>query len=90
MLEPVERSNLSECQTVEGVILKNVKPGGWHNGCTFIFCPSDCKFESEPSPTSADAFGEVTGCPAGCQEVSTSSTRAGSWVMYITFTSTKK
>ena len=30
------------------------------NGSAFVFC--DCPFESEPSPTSADACGEVTGC----------------------------
>ena len=44
----------------------------------------------EPSPTSADACGEVNDCAAGCQEVGTFSTRGGSQGMYITFTSTLK
>ena len=38
------------------------KPGRWHNGSAFVFCPGDCFFESEPSPTSAHTCGEVTGC----------------------------
>ena len=38
------------------------QPGCWHNGSAFVFCPGDCPFESEPSPTSAHACGEVTGC----------------------------
>ena len=25
-------------------------PGRWHNGSTFVLCPGDCLFESEPSP----------------------------------------
>ena len=33
-----------------------------HNGSVFVFCPVDCPFESEPSPTSAHECGEVTGC----------------------------
>ena len=31
----------------------------------FVFCGGDCPFES-----SADTYGEVTRCDAGCQEVS--------------------
>ena len=65
-------------------------PGRWHNGSTFVLCLGDCPFESKPSPTSADAYGEVTGCAAGHQEIGTCSTRDGSQGMYITFTSTKK
>ena len=34
----------------------------WHNGSAFVFCSCGCTFESEPSPTSAHACGEVTGC----------------------------
>ena len=34
--------------------------------------------------------GKVTGCNAGCQEVSGCSTRGGSQGIYITFTSAKK
>ena len=37
-------------------------PGRWHNGSAFVFCSCGCTFESEPSPTSAHACGEVTGC----------------------------
>ena len=36
--------------------------GRWHNGSAFVFCPGDCLFKSDPSPTSAHACGEVTGC----------------------------
>ena len=64
--------------------------GHWHNGRAFVFCPGDCLFKSEPSPTSADACGEVTGCTVCHQEVGMCSTRGGSQGMYITFTSTKK
>ena len=39
-----------------------LKPGRWHNGSAFVFCSCGCTFESEPSPTSAHACGEVTGC----------------------------
>ena len=39
-----------------------VVPGRWHNGSAFVFCSCGCTFESEPSPTSAHACGEVTGC----------------------------
>ena len=49
----------------------------------------NCPFEYEPSPTSTDACGEVTGCAACCQEVSRCNTRGGSQGMYITFASTK-
>ena len=44
--------------------VKNIvnKPGRWHNGSAFVFCSCGCTFESEPSPTSAHACGEVTGC----------------------------
>ena len=38
----------------------------------------DCPFKSEPSPTYADACGEVTGCAADCQKFSMCSTRGGS------------
>ena len=44
------------------------KPGCWHNGSAFIFCPGDCLFESEPSPTSVDACEEVTGRDSSNQE----------------------
>ena len=47
-------------------------------------------FESEPTTTSADACGEVTGCNAGHQEVGRCSTRGGSQGMYITFASAKQ
>ena len=40
------------------------KPDRSHNGRAFIFCPGDCLFESEPSPTSADACGKVAVMPA--------------------------
>ena len=36
--------------------------GPWHIGSAFVFCPGDCLFESKPSPTSANACGEVTSC----------------------------
>ena len=49
----------------------------------------DCLFKSEPSPTSADACGEVTSCNAGYKEVGRCSTKGGSSGMYITFTSAK-
>ena len=54
----------------------------------FIFCVGD-PFESEPTPTSADKCGEVTGCDASHQEVSRWNTWDGSQGMYITFASTK-
>ena len=38
-----------------------IQPGRWHNGSAFVYCPGDCLFESEPSPTSAHACREVTG-----------------------------
>ena len=41
---------------------KMAEPGHWHNGSAFVFCLCGCTFESEPSPTSAHACGEVTGC----------------------------
>ena len=47
-------------------------------GSAFVFCPSEYPFESEPSPTFADACGEVTDCTAGCQEAGMYSTRGGS------------
>ena len=34
-----------------------IVPAGW-----FVFYPGNCSFESESSPTSAHACGEVTGC----------------------------
>ena len=40
----------------------NKQPGRLHNGSTFVFCSCGCPFESKPSPTSAHACGEVTGC----------------------------
>ena len=39
-----------------------LKPGCWHTGNAFVFCPGDCPFKYEPSPSSAHACGEVTGC----------------------------
>ena len=60
------------------------EPGRWHNGSAFVFCSCGCTFESEPSPTSAHAYGEVTGC--ACSKCST---RGESWGMYITFASAK-
>ena len=45
-------------------------PARWHNGRGFVFCLGDCPFESEPTPTFADACEEVTGWDAGCQKVS--------------------
>ena len=45
-------------------------------------CTSDHLFESEPSPTSAVACGEVTGGVASRQEVGTCSTRSESQGMY--------
>ena len=56
----------------------------------FVFCAGDCPFESESSPTCADAYGEVTNCNANFQEVSKCSTRGGSWGMCITFASEKQ
>ena len=50
----------------------------------------DYLFESEPSPTSANACGEVTGSTAAHQEVGMCSTRGDSWGIYITFASAKK
>ena len=38
------------------------QPGRWHNGSAFVFFSCGCTFKSEPSPTSAHACGEVTGC----------------------------
>ena len=46
-------------------------------------CVGDCPFASGPSPTSADASGEVSDCAAGYQEVSMCSTRGESRGMYI-------
>ena len=43
----------------------------------------------EPTPASADACGEVTGCNVSCQEVSRCGTRGGSPGMYIAFASAK-
>ena len=37
-------------------------PGRWHNGSAFVFCQGDCPFKSEPSSTSAHAYGKVTDC----------------------------
>ena len=65
------------------------KLGCWHNGSTFVFCVGDCPFEFEPTSTSADVSGEVTGCDTSCQEVSRCSTRGISQRMYITFASAK-
>ena len=56
----------------------------------FVFCPGDCPFKSEPTPTSADACGEGTDCDAGCQKVSRCSNRGRSWEIYITFASAKQ
>ena len=55
-------TQLSVCQKH----LKNkvliLRPGRWHNGSAFVFCLSDWRFESKPSPSSADACEEVTSC----------------------------
>ena len=40
------------------------QPCHWHIGSAFIFCPGNCPFKSEPTPTSTDACGEVTSCTA--------------------------
>ena len=48
------------------------------------------KILMRPSPTSADACGEVTGFDASCQEVGICSTRGGSQGMYIIFAFTKQ
>ena len=37
-------------------------PGRWHNGSACVLDLGDCSFKSEPSPTSAHACREVTGC----------------------------
>ena len=55
-----------------------IKPSHWHNGSAFTFCPGDCPFKSELNPTSAYVCGEVIGCDAGWQEVSSCSTIFGS------------
>ena len=34
-----------------------------------IKCPGDCPFESEPSPTTTDACGEVTGCASAAKRL---------------------
>ena len=65
-------------------------PGRWPNASTFVFCPGDCPFKCKPSPTSADACGEVTGCDASHQKVGMCSSKGGSQGMYITFTPAKK
>ena len=70
--------------------LQRISRVGSHNSSAFIFCAGDCPFKSEPTPTSADACGEVTRCNAGCQEVSRYSTRGGSQGIYITFASAKQ
>ena len=54
-----------------------VEPGRWHNGSAFVFCSCGCTFETEPSPTSAHACGEVT----------RGEVNLGEW--YITFASAK-
>ena len=66
------------------------KPGRWHSGSTFVFCPGDCLFKSKPSPTYAHACGEVTGCIAGCQESVGVAPEVDLGGMYITFASAKK
>ena len=50
------------CKTFNILSSDTFKPGRWHNGSAFVFCSCGCTFESEPSPTSAHACGEVTGC----------------------------
>ena len=59
-------------------------------GAVFVFCPGDCPFKSEPSPTSADTCREVTGYTVGCQEVGMCSIRGGSQGMYIIHSLPKK
>ena len=75
---------------------------GWVLSYFCLFCRSECNVHSprstsgwviallNPSPTSANACGEVTGCAADHQKVSKCSTRGGSLGMYITLVSTKK
>ena len=72
------------------VSIINDKKGRWPNGSAFFFYLGDCPFESDPSPYSADASGEVTGSAVSCQEVSRCSTIGGSLGMYIIFAPTKK
>ena len=47
---------------INKLTLRVSQPGRWHNGSVFVFCSCSCTFKSEPSPTSAHACGEVTGC----------------------------
>ena len=56
---------LPPARTLRRFHLNNKKSNilsSWHNGSAFVFCSCRCTFESEPSPTSAHACGEVTGC----------------------------
>ena len=69
----------------EWILSKNIQkkwpqngPLSCFDGSAFVFCPGDYPFKSVPTPTSADACGEVTGCAASHQEVSTFNTRGGS------------
>ena len=61
----------------------------WHNGSAFVFCSCGCTFESEPSPTSAHACGEVTGYVPAAKRSASVAPRGESWGMYITFASAK-
>ena len=76
-------NGLHQCSDDCNVKNPVTRPGRWHNGSTFVFCADDCPVESEPTPTSAHACGEVTGFDDGHQEVSRCSNRGGSWRMYI-------
>ena len=80
--------NLSFSQITVLIYIYNIKPGRWHNGSAFVFCSCGCTFESEPSPTSAHACGEVTSCAPAAKRSASGSTRGESWGMYITFAST--
>ena len=60
-----------------------------NNGTVFVFSAGARPFDPEPIPTSAYAFGEVTGHHAGYLEVSRCCTRGQSQGMYITFASIK-
>ena len=71
------------------VTVHTCKAGGWDNGSAFILCVGDYLLNPRLIPTSAHAFGEVTRCHAGCEDVGRCSTRGGSQGMYITFASAK-
>ena len=57
-----DASWLFDILDLSGIQDWSTEPGRWHNGSAFVFCLCDRTFETEPSPTSAHACGEVTGC----------------------------